>query len=188
MNAMKIGIISDIHDHVWNLSAAMEHLQSTDTLICCGDLCAPFIVGHIADALSAPIHIVFGNNDGDGCRIAQNAGRHQHVHLHQEHFFGELGGRQFAVNHYPEIARGLAKGGQFDVVCYGHNHRHSVEVVERTLLINPGALMGYDGVQRVNLPPTFMVYDTESGALESFQVRVSGEAPTPARTVVPFHP
>ena len=38
---MKIGVISDIHDNIWKLSAALQVLRAVDTVLCCGDLCFP---------------------------------------------------------------------------------------------------------------------------------------------------
>ena len=46
---MKIGILSDIHDNIWNLRAALEGLGEADALICCGDLCSPFVVGLLGE-------------------------------------------------------------------------------------------------------------------------------------------
>jgi len=119
---MRIGIIADIHDHVWNLRAALTGLAATDALICCGDLCAPFIIGHLAEGYAArPVHIVFGNNDGDLFRITQNAARYPHVTLQGEVFVGKFDSRKVLVNRYPERARQV-RSEDYDLVCYGHNH------------------------------------------------------------------
>src|SRR5579883_2882184 len=81
---MKIAILSDIHDNVWKLEAALKQMQEAELLICCGDLCSPFIVGLLADGFpQRPLHIVFGNNDADLFRITQNANRYPNrVALH----------------------------------------------------------------------------------------------------------
>ena len=74
---MKIAVLSDVHDHVWNLQAALASLDDTEALLYCGDLCSPFVVGLLAEGFqNRPIEIVFGNNDGDLFRIAQNAAKH----------------------------------------------------------------------------------------------------------------
>jgi hypothetical protein len=58
-DAMKIGILSDIHDNLWNLRAALGGLGEADALICCGDLCSPFVVGLLAEGFPGrPIHVV----------------------------------------------------------------------------------------------------------------------------------
>jgi len=35
---MRIAILSDIHDNVWKLAAALEAVRHADVLLCCGDL------------------------------------------------------------------------------------------------------------------------------------------------------
>ncbi|NJO84854.1 MAG: metallophosphoesterase family protein, partial [Blastochloris sp.] len=72
---MKLAILSDIHDQVWNLRAALAHISDAqvDTVLCCGDLCSPFVVGILASGFPGPIHAVSGNNEGDWRQIMVNA-------------------------------------------------------------------------------------------------------------------
>ncbi len=105
---MQIAILSDIHDNIWKLAAALEAIRDADALICCGDLCSPFVVDQLAGGFAGPIHIVFGNNDGDRFRITAKAAGHDHVHVHGEFFRGEFGGKRFAVNHYDDIAPAMS--------------------------------------------------------------------------------
>ena len=162
---MRIAVLSDIHDNVWKLAAALDAVAGSDALVCCGDLCSPFVIHQMARAFGNPIHIVFGNNDADTFRIANNARQYGHLRLHGEFFRGEFGGRRLAANHFDNIAREVAKSGEFDVVCYGHNHVYDVSRIGKTLAINPGALMGAafaaDGT-RADVPSTFVIYDTDS--------------------------
>jgi len=169
---MKIAILSDIHDNVWKLAGALTAVGGADALICCGDLCSPFIVHQLGRGFAGPIHIVFGNNDGDLYRISANARHYEHIRLAGELFRGEFDGQRFAVNHYDMIARSLAASGEFDVVCYGHNHVFDIARVGETLAINPGTIMGAafapDGA-RLDVPSTFVVYETRTGHAERFE-------------------
>jgi putative phosphoesterase len=172
---MKVGILSDIHDNIWKLTGALAGLQKAEVLICCGDLCSPFIIGLLGEGFrDRPIHIVFGNNDADLFRITNNAKKYAHVHLHGEFFRGELGGKQFAVNHFDYLAQPIAASGQYDVVCYGHNHIYKIEPVGGTLTINPGAIMGYDPVSKKDIPSTFVTYDTATGSAVGYGVEAGG--------------
>ncbi len=175
---MNLAILSDIHDNVWKLAAALDAVAASDALICCGDLCSPFVVHQMARAFTRPIHIVFGNNDGDPFRIASNARSYSHVHVHGEFFRSELGGRRVAVNHFDSIARAIAGSGEFDLVCYGHNHIRDVRRIGRTLAVNPGSIMGAafapDG-SRTDVPSTWSVYDTDADTADLYEVRGSGE-------------
>lgn len=168
---MKVGILSDIHDNIWKLASALAGLQEAEVLLCCGDLCSPFIIGLLAEGFpDRPIHIVFGNNDADLFRITNNSRKYDHVHLHGEFFQGELGGKRFSMNHFDNIARPIAASGQYDVVCYGHNHIYKIESMGSTLAINPGAIMGYDPIGKKEIPSTFVIYDTQSGTASGFQI------------------
>ncbi len=169
---MKIGILSDIHDNIWSLAAALKGLQEAEALICCGDLCSPFIIGLLAEGFpDRPIHIVFGNNDADLFRITNNAKKYAHVHLHGEFFQGEFGGKRFAVNHFDNLARPIAASGQYDVVCCGHNHIYKIEPVGHTLSINPGAIMGYNPGPKQDIPSTFVIYDTVTDLAQGYRVQ-----------------
>lgn len=167
---MRIAILSDIHDHVWRLEAALSVVRDHDALVCCGDLCSPFVLAQLASGFGGQVHVVFGNNDGDRFTMARIAAQHAHVHLHGELFEGEIGRLRVAANHYPEIAHGLAASGAHDLVCYGHNHALSVTRVGTTLLVNPGCVLGFDPAKREDIPATYMIYDTVSRELETFEV------------------
>jgi hypothetical protein len=169
---MKIAVLSDIHDNIWKLEDALKQMQEAEQLICCGDLCSPFIVGLLADGFpQGHIHIVFGNNDADLFRITQNAGRFpDRITLHGAFAELNLGGKRFAVNHYPEIAVGLAASGQYDVVCFGHNHHYEVTRYGSTLAVNPGPIMGYDPVHHKDVEATFILYYTETDCAERHAV------------------
>ncbi len=186
-NKVKITILSDIHDNVWTLTVALRQVQDADVLICCGDLCSPFVATQIAAAFPGrPIHIVFGNNDGDLFRITKSVSEHKHVHLHGEFFQGEFGGRRIAVNHYPDIALAIAAAEKHDVVCYGHSHAFSIERVGNTLTINTGALMGYDPINYKDIPATFVIYDTLNDRVMSYRVMTLVTNSTGARSVLPY--
>lgn len=58
-------------------------------LICCGDLCSPFMAKELGQGFAKPTHVVF-NNDGDRFRIAPNAATFPHLQFHREH--AELAG------------------------------------------------------------------------------------------------
>ena len=183
---MLIAIVSDIHDHITNLRAVLARAQAAAELICCGDLCSPFIIDELAKGFPGPIHVVFGNNDGDQFRIharaVQYGGR---VRVHGE--FAELvesdgqllaadadrarlggdfhdrawGGRRIAAVHFDNIGRSIAAGGRYDVVCFGHNHRCEVTQEGPTLRINPGEVMG-----GLTAASSFVLYDTATGQAE----------------------
>lgn len=169
---MKIAILSDIHDHVRHLEAALRDVAKVqaEMLILCGDLCSPFMLTQIQEQFHGPIHLVFGNNDGDTHRITHLAA--SHVKFHPEMAEIRIGNVLIAANHYPQIARPLAHSGKYDLVCYGHNHEPLAEVIGHTLLLNPGSIMGYQPAKRKFVAPTFAVYSTVSKEYAIYEVNL----------------
>lgn len=153
---MLIGVISDIHDNIWALARVLDQLGICEAILCLGDLCAPFSLAQIADASVGPVHLVWGNNDGDKLMNAQIAQAKGNVTLHGQVGELEIDGVRIAITHYPHIARALAAGQQYDLVCHGHDHERASERVGETLLLNPGEVMGRFGVT------SFAIYDTAS--------------------------
>jgi putative phosphoesterase len=162
---MLIAVVSDSHDNIWKLDRALAKMNGIDVVIHCGDLCSPFMVKRLGEAFNGhPIHIVWGNNDGDVRLICQIAAHYEKIFLHGDFAHLELDGVRVAVNHYPEIARGLAATGTYDLVCYGHDHTVHQSRVGDCVLLNPGELMGMYGES------TYALFDTASREVEIVKV------------------
>ena len=168
---MRIAILSDIHDNLWNLAAAISSVQSADALICCGDLCSPFVIDELAK-FPKEIHIVFGNNDADLYRITAKAARLPRIALHGELFQNVFDRKRFAVNHFDYLAKPISKSGDYDVVCFGHNHEFEISREAGCLRINPGPIMGakFSSGKWEDTAPSFVVYDTAMDTPEGFVI------------------
>ena len=161
---MKIAIISDTHDNWPNITKALSFIndQGTEALIHCGDVCAPVTLKEICKRFTRPIHLVFGNVDGDEHLITKRVyeGVTPNVVLYKNIGEFELDGKKIAITHYPETAKALAKAGGFDLVFYGHNHKPWEEKIGSTWLVNPGNLAN------IFYKPSFALYDTVTDKLE----------------------
>ncbi|MYC93519.1 MAG: metallophosphoesterase [Caldilineaceae bacterium SB0661_bin_32] len=166
---MKVAILSDSHDNIWNLEKALAAVSSEgcDVMLHCGDLVAPFIVAQMAQAFDGPVHVIEGNNDGDGRLQQQVAAGFPQVTLHGPYAELELGGRKVALIHYPEPARRIAQSGLFDLVCYGHDHQRRHERVGECLLVNPGEVMGRYG------KPSWGIYDCATHRFSLREIQTS---------------
>lgn len=154
---MRIAILSDTHDNIWRLDKALSLMGDADALLHCGDLCSPFVIKHLGEgAPGRPIHVVWGNNDGDPRMILRVAAGHAGVKIHGPFAELEIDNLRIAVIHYPEIARPLAASGRYDLVCYGHDHSAHESRIGGCVLLNPGELMGLRG------RATFAWFDTVS--------------------------
>lgn len=155
---MKIAVLSDAHDNIWNMEKVLPRIQDAGAVIFCGDLCAPFTLKMLAEGVQCPVHCVLGNNDGDVLLLTRIAAQAGNVTLYNP--LGELSLDDGAVafTHYDLIAKGLAATGKYRAVFYGHSHEPATTRVGDTLLANPGEVMGRFGAA------SFGIYDTATRA------------------------
>ena len=73
---MKIAVLSDIHDNIWNLEKVLKQLKKLKpkAIIFCGDMCAPFTAALLGKA-SVPIYACLGNVDEDHIWMAEKGGK-----------------------------------------------------------------------------------------------------------------
>jgi putative phosphoesterase len=168
---MRIAILSDIHDNLWNLAAALSAVRDSDVLICCGDLCSPFVIDELAK-FPRDIHVVFGNNDADLYRITAKALKTANCRVHGELFASEFDGKRLVANHFDYLARPISKSGDYDVVCFGHNHELEISRAGDCLLINPGPIMGakFSSGRWEDTVPSFVIYETTSHLASAFSI------------------
>lgn len=162
---MKIAVLSDCHDNIWNLEKALAQLDGVEQLIFLGDFCAPFSLKQIAEVFHGPIHCVPGNNDGDMFLLLKVALAAGNVTYYQPIGTLEIDACAIAFTHYPEVAEGLAATGKYQAVFSGHTHQFMQKQVGNTLWINPGEVMGRWG------EPGFIIYDTATGRVERIFIR-----------------
>lgn len=143
---MRIAVISDSHDHLHQIAAALEKIraENCDRILHCGDFVAPFALRTICEA-GIPVDAVFGNNDGDRFKLAKLMTRYPHLKLHGETGVLATGGIRIAFSHYFPAAEGLAATGRYDLVCFGHSHKWYEATIGHTRLLNPGEIMGKTG-------------------------------------------
>ncbi|MCO5242370.1 MAG: YfcE family phosphodiesterase [Anaerolineae bacterium] len=161
---MLIAVMSDVHDNVWNLADALEKIRAAGAtaLIFCGDFCAPFTLLQIGQGFAGAVHCVFGSSDGDLWLLMQRcAAGNVTISQYTENWAGRAA---HCRQHYPEIAP-AGQSGQFDLVCYGHDHQALVELVGDSVLANPGEIMGRFG------RPTFGLYDCDAHRFSHIDVR-----------------
>jgi uncharacterized protein len=146
-----IGIMSDSHDHLKAIRAAVEvfNQSKVDLVVHAGDLIAPFTSREF-EKLQAPLEAIFGNNDGErrGLRAA-----YEKLCALEDFKELEVDGRKIAVIHGTNQAMvdALTESRKYELVIRGHTHQMEVEEGE-TMVINPGETCGYvSGVKTVIL-------------------------------------
>ncbi|QDT40020.1 phosphodiesterase [Gimesia alba] len=137
---MRIGILSDTHNHLQRTERAVELLRGAgaEALFHCGDLASPEIVNSCA---VLPFYFTFGNHDSDMVRILEQSAEEQGAHC--LHWGGEvtLAEKQIALVH-GHITRDLKPllEAQPDYLLTGHSHQQHDFHEGTTRRINPGAL------------------------------------------------
>jgi predicted phosphodiesterase len=86
------------------------------------------------------------------------------------HYYGQdagikLAGRRIFMVHYPHYGEAMAKTGDWDLVCCGHDHVADIRTIgnllgTETVLANPGTVGG------VKAPPTWILGDLETMQFE----------------------
>jgi putative phosphoesterase len=162
---MKIGIISDTHDNLDNLEAALDILaaEGVTSLFHCGDVCGADVVHRLA---GFEAWIAQGNMDR-GVMLAwiveETLGPGRLAWFHKS----TLDGYPVAVIHgdNEEVLNNLITSGEYAYVFHGHTHRRRDQKIGRTRVINPGALGGMRHQTR-----SFCILDLETGEARFVQV------------------
>ena len=149
---MKIGIVSDSHDHRRPLQQAVRDAKArgAQAILHAGDIVASSTLAAL-NTFDLPIHVIHGNNMGDTVTMSHLANRPgSRIHYHGQDAGITLGNRKIFLVHYPHYARAMATTGEWDLVVHGHDHRPNLEWITnitggKTLLADPGSVAGLDG-------------------------------------------
>jgi putative phosphoesterase len=151
---MKIGIISDTHDNIFNIKKVVNilHQEKVDMVLHAGDFVAPMTLSLYK---GLPFVGIFGNNDGDKFRLLSQAAKNG-LQLAGDIWEQVIDDLSMIMYHGTEkqIVDALISCQKYDVVVYGHTHQHDIRTVGKTLAINPGTVHGFEK------QATFVLFDT----------------------------
>ena len=158
---MKIGIISDTHDQVERIKKAIEILnkEKIDRAYHLGDICSPFVLPLFKE-LKCNVKAIFGNNDADIFKLISRAP--ENFSFHDRFFVDEVNGKKICLFHGDpeELAINLFESGKYDLLLRGHNHVAEIKRNEKTLMINPGSLIGkFNEASKLWTEPSVAVYE-----------------------------
>ena len=137
---MRIGVVSDTHNHLPNVRRIVELLNGAgvERVVHTGDITQAKTLDALA-GLRAPLLGVYGNNDVEREALGSAAARHGFA-LAESGLELALAGRRIVVVHDP---RELAGRSDFDLALHGHTHRLTVERDAHRLVFNPGECAGH---------------------------------------------
>jgi putative phosphoesterase len=144
---MRLGIISDTHDDVENVRAAIDifNEEKVETVIHAGDYIFPGIVKEFG-RLNAKLVGVLGNNDGEKCHLLKNF---LDVGGELKGELGELRSDDLKIGIYHGTSEAikdlLVKSDSYNILVCGHTHKREPSGISKgkyqnngTLVLNPG--------------------------------------------------
>jgi putative phosphoesterase len=141
---MKIGILSDTHDHVDYIRKAVEifNAEKVDLVLHSGDFVAPFAIEPLKDLACKRLYAVFGNNDGEKKGLMEKFQSFGFELNDRPHAY-RIDGYRVAMLHEPEPLKEMIESQEYDLITFGHTHKPSISTEGRSLVINPGEGCGW---------------------------------------------
>jgi putative phosphoesterase len=132
---MKVGILSDSHDALPCVAAAVALFKSegVELILHAGDIIAPFTARLLAES-GIPVRAVYGNNDGEKRGLARVL-----ESICEPPLRLDISGIPVVMVHSEDQA------GESDckVVVSGHTHKASIRTQNGVTFVNPGECCGY---------------------------------------------
>ncbi len=168
---MKICILSDSHDNRTLLEQSVKQAKEdgVEAVLHCGDVVAAGTLT-VLNKYGLPVHVIHGNNAGDSYTMHRVVEKSQGLITYYGQDAGiSLGDRRIFIVHYPHYAEAMALTGDWDLICFGHDHEVAVRTVtnikgEQTVLANPGTVAG------IGAKPTYIIADLDSMEFEIREV------------------
>jgi putative phosphoesterase len=168
---MKIGIISDTHDQIDRIKKAIAIFKKEKVVLVyhLGDFCSPFTLYFYKD-LPCSVKAVFGNNDGDISRLSSV--KPGNMEFFDSFYTDEQNSKKIAVTHgvNENMVAALFESGKYDIILRGHTHVAEIKKSDKTILINPGSLVGPIDNFRNCTKPSIAIYDFEKDAAKIIQI------------------
>jgi hypothetical protein len=168
---MKIAIIADIHDNFHNIILALKDIEKRkiNQIIFLGDFINNGIAKVLAES-SIPVFAIWGNNDGDKTMITKTSlSEKSNLSVSENVYdFLKFDNRQIFITHYPDLAKPMAKSGNYDAVFYGHNHKKNEDKIGNCLVVNPGEISAH----KTGLA-TYAIYDTKKNNIYFIELKKS---------------
>lgn len=140
---MRIGILSDSHEELHNLDRALNIFRQhgIETVIHCGDITTPSTAAHLKGFNVIHVNGNMDRADG-GLRRALTALNPDN--FSGPYFSGQLNGIWIAAahGHQPHHLHSFIADGRYAYIFHGHTHQRRDEWVNKSRVINPGALGG----------------------------------------------
>ncbi len=139
---MQVAVLADSHDNIDALSYWIDYYNNleADVLLHAGDLISPFTVSELVD-FDGPVHVVFGNNDGDRQTLREQA-EGTNVKFYNPTSQIELEGGLVCMSHKPSSLP-APEETEAELLIHGHTHLREWSTQETVPVANPGEAGGW---------------------------------------------
>lgn len=165
---MKIGVISDTHDHIEALAEAVEIFKKKQVsqIVHCGDWVSPYTLayfGNLVKDWKIPVYSVLGNNEGDYRMLFK-----KNAELSNPVRFADVSVMELSIEvkkiavyhgHDSHILDGLILSDKYMAVFTGHTHVVRNKKESDVLVLNPGST-SYFSEGKIIDTATVAVYDS----------------------------
>lgn len=173
---MKIGVISDIHDHLNELDQALDIFkkQQVAMILNGGDWVSPYTLKYFDTRcqeidLVVPVKSVFGNNKGDIKKMVEINTNLKNPIQFAPRFIYELKVEEKNIaifhGHDSVVLRLLIESKKYELIVTGHTHQIRNEMIGDTLVLNPGSLSKARSSKKVETA-SVAIYNTQENQAE----------------------
>lgn len=140
---MLIGVVSDTHNNAKNTEniISLFNENCVDMVLHTGDITNKATLKRFS-RLNSSLRGVFGNNDRCESGLLEISSKYNFDFKDPPYTFSVMQ-KNIAIFHEPDgIEEFLKKNKDIDIVVHGHTHRYREEVIEETIVFNPGESAG----------------------------------------------
>ena len=139
---MLVGVTGDTHNNLKNISKICDLFNQANPslVIHTGDITLPKSLATFA-SLKMPLIGVFGNNDKFEKKGLMEEAKKFDCNFYEEPHKIEVDQKEIIIIHHPElINEEMILNADF--ILHGHTHRYRSELIQSTLIFNPGECAG----------------------------------------------
>lgn len=164
---MKVAIMSDSHNHWDNLQEAIDWVNEEKCryILFAGDLVKARGI-EILSQFNGDVVLVWGNNQMAKKYLRKKVKKVDNLKIKGAVWEGEIQGLKFFMSHQPFRVEKKANSTHYDICVHGHTHQYREVVINKTLVICPGALDG----SSISRDATFAILNTKDKSVEQFML------------------
>lgn len=147
MRIIKIGVLSDTHDKLDNITKIVQQFlaDKVEKVVHCGDYCSPFVVRALKELKGKNVECigVYGNNDGERDGLLKVVG--DVLTIKGDFCEVEWDGLKIGIYHGTnnKLLENIIDSNHYNLVLCGHTHQIRVEERHDVVIVNPGESCGY---------------------------------------------